>query len=165
MKRTLSTTALSLAAILLAGIASAQEGWVKYDAQEYGFSMLIPEGTKLAEREYGGGWGELRAEHEGVKLYALAKLGEWATPEQIEQVGVKLTGIPGSFWTTVSQGENKQGWTWYRTVQARGNGKVIVGDYGTGKRGSYLLILETTEADFKQYEPDYVKWYQSIRLH
>ncbi len=65
----------------------------------------------------------------------------------------------GRFW-----GENEAGWIWYRTVEATKNGKLILGDYGTGKKGSYLLLLETTDADYDEYKAEYLKWYQSIRL-
>jgi hypothetical protein len=133
--------------------------------KEYGFTMLMPGGTKYAEKEFPGGWGELWAEHEGVKFYGLAKLGEKATPEEIEKVGVQLTGIPSSSWTTINQGKNQAGWIWYKTVEATKDGKLILGDYGTGPKGSYLLILQTTESDFNEYNADYVKWYQSIQLN
>jgi hypothetical protein len=147
-----------------AGLVQGDEGWVKYEAKDYGFSMLIPEGTKLAEKEFGDGWGELWAEHEGVHLYALAKKGAQATPEEIEKVGVKLTGIPDSAWTQIKEGKNESGWIWYRTVTAKKGGKLIIGDYGVGKKASFLLILDTTEADYQENKADYAKWYESITL-
>ena len=52
------------------------EGWVTYRAEEYGFSMLVPEGTKFEEKEYEGGWGALYANYQGIKLWAVGKLGE-----------------------------------------------------------------------------------------
>jgi hypothetical protein len=163
----LRTTAVGLAILFAASLGGAQsgEGWESYVAKDYGFSMLVPEGTRFVEREFAGGWGELWAEHEGVKFYALAKLGEQATPEEIEKVGVQLTGIPNSAWKTINEGENQAGWIWFRTVEASQGGKLILGDYGTGKRGSYLLILETTESDYREYKADYEKWYASIRLN
>jgi hypothetical protein len=33
-----------------------------------------------------------------------------------------------------------------------------------GKRGNYLLYLETTVADYDEHKADYNKWYESIRL-
>jgi len=167
MKNMFRVMVIGLAMVAAASAVQAQEhdGWVKYESKKYGFSMMMPVGTKFVEREYEGGWGELWADSEGVKLYALAKLGEKATPEEIERVGVKLTGIPSSAWKTINKGENEAGWIWYRTVEASKNGKLILGDYGTGSKGSYLLILQTTEDDYDEYESDYEYWYQSIRLH
>ena len=124
----------------------------------------MPEGTLFVEKEFGGGWAELWAEYEGVKFYALVKLGEQATPEEIERVGVKLTGIPASYWEQINEGWDEAGWNWYRTVEASRDGVLIFGDYGTGRMGSYLLILQTTERDYHEYEADYETWYKSIRL-
>jgi len=146
-------------------VASADDddaGWVKYDAKEHGFSMLVPTGTKFTEKEYGGGWGELWAEHEGIKLYGLAKKNEVATADEIEKIGVKLTGIASSSWKTIYQGKNKGGWKWYKTVEASKNGKLVIADYGVGSKSSYLLVLITTEEDYQEYKADYVKWYESI---
>ena len=36
--------------------------------------------------------------------------------------------------------------------------------YGVGKRGNYLLYLETTPADYMASKIEYDKWYESIRL-
>ena len=165
MKQLLRGMAIGLALIAVASIGrAADDGWVKYEAKDYGFSMLVPEGTKFAEKEWGDGWGELHAESDGVHLYGLAKKGAPATPEEIEKVGVKLTGIPSSAWTQLKEGKNAGGWIWYRTVVASKGGKLIIGDYGAGKKASYLLILETTESDYKENKADYVKWYESIQI-
>jgi len=155
--------AFGIATLAGASLALAQ-GWVQYVAKEYGFSMLMPEGTRFVEKESKGGWGELWAQHEDVKFYGLAKLGEKASAEDIEKVGVRITGIPSSAWKTINKGENQGGWIWYRTVEARANGKLVLGDYGTGPKGSYMLLLETTDEDYNEYKADYVKWYQSIKL-
>jgi hypothetical protein len=157
-------TLVGLVMAALAVQASAQDGWVRYEAEDYGFSMLMPEGTRFVEKEFGDGWAELWAESEGVKFYALTKRGEQATPEEIERVGVKLTGIPADYWEQINEGENEAGWIWYRTVEASRNGVLVLGDYGTGRTGSYLLILQTTESDYAAYESDYETWYKSIRL-
>jgi hypothetical protein len=165
MKVLLRTIAFGLAVTVAPSLATAKEGWVKYEAKEYGFSMLIPEGTKFAEKSYTGGWNELFAEHDGVRLYALAKLGEKASPEDIEKVGVNLTGIPDSAWKTINKGENQGGWIWYRTVEAEKNGKLVIGDYGAATKGSYLILLETTESDYQENKDDYQTWYHSIQFH
>lgn len=165
MKRTWVVAALAVALLSGGAMARAEEdGWVKYEDKTFGFSMLMPEGTRYVEKETEGGWGELWAEYEGVKFYALAKLGEKATAEEIEKVGVKLTGIPSKAWKTINKGENEGGWIWYRTVEASDGKTLVIGDYGTGKKGSYLLVLVTTEKDYEEHKADYATWYQSIRL-
>ncbi len=167
MRTKLYTVLLAFVAIASVAVtqAWARERWVTYDAPNYGFSMLLPAGTKLIERQQYGGWGELWANYQGVKVFAMIKLGEQASRDEIEKVGVRITGIPGDYWTTIGSGRNVAGFNWYRTVKAVRNGKLFLGDYGTGKMGSYLLVLETTPSDFDHYNADYRKWYQSIRLH
>lgn len=152
--------------LLLAGLASVvlAGDWVSYKAPAYGFSMLIPAGTHPKESEYGDGWGGLQAHHEGAELYGLAKLGTQATPEEIERFAVKMLGIPSSEWETVDQGKVSNGWKWYRTVKASHGDVVLYGGYGTGAKGSYLLVLKTSEEDFGEHESDYQKWYRSIQL-
>ncbi len=78
---------------------------------------------------------------------------------------MNLTGIPASKWKTINKGKNEAGWIWYQTVEASSGGKLVVGDYGTGKKGSYLLILVTTEEDYQVHKSDYHTWYDSIRLN
>lgn len=144
--------------------AEAQSGWADYRAETYGFSMLVPEGTVLAESEGINGWARLVGRYDGVHLYALTKRGEQATAEEIEAVGIALTGIPESGWRMIDSGRNQGGWNWYRTVEASQGGRLIFGGYGTGPTGSYLLLLETTEADYNANRADYMAWYRSIRL-
>lgn len=155
--------------LLLVGVAGsvctqASERWVRYNAKAYGFSMLVPAGTRFVEKQYLGGWGELLARYEGVTIYGLAKKGAKATPEEIEKIGVKLTGIPSDSWTEIGRGENQAGWLWYRTVKASLGGTLVIGDYGVGRKSSYLLIIVTTASDYAEYESEYQKWYQSIQL-
>ncbi len=140
------------------------EGWKTYTAKEYGFSMLVPEGTEMKEKEWSDGWGGLYAEFEGVKLWGLAKLGEKATDEEIEKFAVKLVGVPSDKWTVIDSGKNKGGWIRYHTVKATKGSKLMFGGYGVGPKGSYLLYMETTTADFAENKADYEKWYASVVL-
>ena len=163
MKNAFASVVFGLVMVIASGSVVA-EGWGTYRADEYGFSMLMPAGTRFVEREYGGGWAELFAEHEGVKVYALTRLGEFATAEEIEALGIQLTGIPDHYWRLINEGANQNGWTWYRTVEASDGHTLVVGDYGTGTRGSYLIVLITSEADYRAYKSDYIDWYNSIRV-
>jgi uncharacterized protein YfiM (DUF2279 family) len=144
--------------------AAADDGWTRYRAPDYGFSMLVPAGTTMTEREWPGGWGGLYANHEGVELIAAALLGEQASAEEIEAFGVKVTKIAGDSWKLIDSGENAAGWTWYKTVKATSGGKVIYGGYGVSSKGSYLILLVTTAADFAAYQADYEHWYESVEL-
>ena len=149
------------AAELLSGCGEmAQDGrWARYDAPEYGFSMLIPEGASVEEKEEGS-WGALYATYQGVEVLGYARLGE---PEEIEAFGVKETGISADRWEQIDSGEG-DGWKWYRTVQATSGDKTVFGGYGVGPKGSYLILLRTTPADFEAHRADYAEWYESVEL-
>lgn len=144
--------------------AAASDDWVRYSSSEYGFSMLVPTGTVFEEVEYGYGWGTLVADYYGVALYAIGKLGEQASPEEIERHGVRSTGVPARYWQKIDEGTNSNGWVWYRTVRAHYNNELLFGGYGVGNRGSYMLVLVTTADDFENNKADFIKWYHSIRL-
>jgi hypothetical protein len=139
--------------------------WKPYEAKSYGFSMLVPAGVQVREREWGGGWGGLNANYEGVKLYGLAKLGAQASDADIEAFAVKTIGIPASQWTQVDAGTNQRGWNRYKAFRAVRGNQLFYGGYGVGPQGNYLLYLETTVQDYEAHKADYLHWYQSIRLN
>ncbi len=147
----------------IAAPAGAGE-WTVYESSEYGFTMLVPKETNFQEKEYEGGWGCLSADYQGIKLYAIGKLGPAAAPEEIEKFGVKVTGVPAKKWEEIDHGKNQAGWKWYCTVKALDGEKILFGGYGTGPKGSYMLVLKTTKKDYEENYGDYVKWYESIRL-
>ena len=149
-------------ALTLHSTAMAQE-WQRFSADDYGFAMLVPSGTTMKTEEFGGGWGGLVGESQGTTVIGIAKLGTEEKPADIEAFGVEVTKIAADRWTLIDEGSGK-GWKWYRTVSAADGGKQIFGGYGTGPRGSYLLILVTTPDDFKAYRADFDTWYQSIEL-
>src|SRR4051812_27467720 len=78
--------------------------WKTYEAKGYGYSMLVPEGTKMTSKELGGGWGQLWGNSDGVKLYGMAKLGKKESNEEIEKYAVKTIGIPASEWKLIDAG-------------------------------------------------------------
>jgi hypothetical protein len=152
------------ALIALLAQSAAASDWKHYDAPSYGFSMLVPAGVAVREREWGGGWGGINANHEGVKLFGLAKLGAQATDAEIEAFAVRTIGIPAGAWTMIDAGTNQRGWGRYKTFRATSGGRLYFGGYGVGPKGNYLLYLETTPADYNDHQSDYNKWYESIRL-
>jgi hypothetical protein len=146
---------------LVAQYAAAD--WKYYQAKDYGFSMLVPEGTRMSSRELGGGWGSLSGVSEGVKLYGMAKLGAKESDAEIEKFAVRTIGIPAAEWKQIDSGKGR-GWERYKTFEAVRGGKLYFGGYGVGPKGNYLLYLETTVADYNAHKADYMKWYESIRL-
>ncbi|MBI2901845.1 MAG: hypothetical protein HYY17_16795 [Planctomycetes bacterium] len=139
----------------------AGKGWTVYECEKYAFSMLAPQGTKFAEKEFEGGWGLLAAKHEGVQLWGLAKLGHDYSHDDIAKLGIKLTGIAADHWKEIDAGENKLGWKWYRVFAASDGEDLVFGGYGVGSKAGYLLVLKTTVKDFEKHEKDYMKWYRS----
>jgi hypothetical protein len=155
---------LASAMLVVLTQAALASDWKQYDARSYGFSMLVPSGVQVREREWGGGWGGLNADFEGVKLYGLAKLGAKATNAEIEAFAVRTIGIPASEWTQVDAGTNQRGWERYKVFRATRGAKLYYGGYGVGPKGNYLLYLETTSDDYNAHKADYHHWYESIRL-
>ena len=160
----MKTSWLIAAALLLsAGVAAASE-WTQYEAKAYGFSMLIPVGAAVRERESAGGWGGMYASFEGVKVYGLARLGTKESDTDIERFAVQVIGIPASQWTMIDAGANQNGWGRYRTFRAASGQKLYFGGYGVGAKGNYLMYLETTVSDYNEHKADFTRWYESIRL-
>ncbi|HXF77560.1 MAG TPA: hypothetical protein VN598_01745 [Usitatibacter sp.] len=164
MRNLLPASKLAAAALLCAASQLATADWTKYDAPTYGYSMLVPEGTKMTSRELGGGWGQLWGNSDGVKLYGLAKLGAKESDADIEKYAVKVIGIPASKWKMVDSGSGR-GFERYRTFEAVSGDKLYFGGYGVGRQGNYLLYLETTVEDYDHHKADYRKWYDSIRVY
>lgn len=162
-RRLLLPAAAALAACLWASPLPAQE-WKTYESDAFGFSMLVPSDASVKEKEWEGGWGGLTVRHEGVTLWGLAKLGTKYSAEEIEAYGVRVTGIPAASWKVVDKGQGDSGWIWYRTVEAVSGGVLVFGGYGVGPKGSYLLVMKTTTADYEKYRSDYRTWYDSVRL-
>lgn len=148
---------------LFAQLATAAD-WRTYQVPSYGFAMLVPAGTAVKEQEWGGGWGGLQAQSDGVKLYGRAKLGAQATDAEIEKYAVQVIGIPAAEWKRVDSGTNQNGWARYRVFEAVRGSRLFFGAYGVGPQGNYLLYLETTVADYNAHKTDYRTWYDSIRL-
>jgi hypothetical protein len=155
---------LSCALLLIASQVAAAD-WKVYQAPTYGFTMLVPEGVAVKEREWGGGWGGLWAEFEGVKLYGLAKKGAKESDAEIEKFAVRTIGIPSAQWKMIDSGRDQNGWERYRAFEAVSGNKLYFGGYGVGPRGNYLLYLETTVSDYNAHKADYRKWNDSIRLN
>jgi hypothetical protein len=154
-----------LACALLIGMTqvAVAADWAYYEAKKYGFSMLVPTGTRISEKEWGGGWGELWAEYEGVKLRGLAKLGAKESDADIERFAVRTIGIPANEWKMIDSGRGR-GWERYRTFEAVRGNNLYFGGYGVGPKGNYLLFLQTTVSDYNDHKSDYIKWYESVRL-
>ena len=153
-----------IAGALLCAVAQfAAADWKYYEAKNYGFSMLVPEGTKMTSRELGGGWGQLWGNSEGVKLYGMAKLGAKESDADIEKFALKTIGISANEWKMIDSG-SARGFERYKTFEAVRGPKLYFGGYGVGKKGNYLLYLETTVGDYNEHKADYKKWYESIRL-
>jgi hypothetical protein len=164
--RKVKLQSMALLGVLAIASAVLAAEWHEYKSEKYGFSMKVPPGTEFTEKEAHDGWGFLHAQAEGgPEFFALAKLGEQAKPEEIEAVGVALSGIDAKHWKQIDKGEKKNGWTWWQTHEASDGHNLVFAGYGTGAKGSYLCFLKTTEADYKEHKAKYKEWYESVQLH
>ena len=148
---------------LLGSVAHARP-WVQYKSDKYGFSMLVPKGTRFVDKEWKKGWAGVRANYWGVRLYGITHKGKQHTPGQIELFGVLVTGVPFKRWKVIDKGKNKRGWNWYKVARATDGKRVALAGYGTGKKGSYLLVLVTTVKSFRRHRAAYRKWARSVTL-
>ena len=75
--------------------------------------------------------------------------------------------VPAAGWRKVDQGRNAAGWKWWHTYEARNDaaGRVLYTVLGTGRRGSYILFLDTSQADFTRHRALYKQWYDSLTLY
>jgi hypothetical protein len=163
LNKTLLRLAVGICLGLVIQIAGASD-WKTYKATKYGFSMLVPNGVKIAEREWPGGWGGFTAESEGVKLTAQAKLGAQESDAAIEKYAVGVTSVPAAAWRKIDSGTNQNGWTRFRAFEAKQGNTLHFGGYGVGKKGNYLFFMQTTVSDYNANKAEYQKWYDSLRL-
>lgn len=151
----------------LALAASAQaQNWSVFKSDRFGFAMLVPPGTRWEARDFGNGWGGMHTRSGVVEFVGIVRMGHYDSAAEMEQAAVKLTKIPASEWSPEDRGSNANGWKWWRTYNARvGKDRIIFAVIGTGKRGSYVLFLETTREDFTANRPLYRQWYQALTLY
>lgn len=162
MKRTLAITLV----MTLLSVSAAAAAWVEMRDDTYGFSMLMPKGTRSVGREFGGGWGGGYAKYGVTEFFGIAKLGVFAKPAEIEAFAIEASGIPGPMWTKLDEGKNNpNGWKWYRSYRANSDTHVVFAVLGTGPRGSYTIFLKTTVADFQTGQAAYEKWYNNLRVY
>src|SRR5258706_11027119 len=127
---------LAFVLVFAAVVLVAQDGWVKYSSSKYGFSMLVPEGTKMSDKEFGGGWAGAYGAHDGVEFVGIAKMGK-EDEKDIIDFGIKYTGIPEAHWTKVDQGRG------YKVYEAEDGDHTILAAVGVGSKASFLLFLKT----------------------
>jgi hypothetical protein len=153
-----------IAVMLFSGLALAQN-WSVFKSDKFGFAMLVAPGTEWAAKDFGKGWGGIAAKKGVVEFAGIAKLKTFAPAPELEKDVILITGIPAGNWKKVDEGTNKAGWKWWRSYEARGNGKVLLTVIGNGPRGSYILFLGTTEADLAKNRPLYKQWYNTLTVY
>ena len=139
--------------------------WKTYRSDDYGFSMLIPSGAEPVGKDLGGGWGHVQVNvGSGIEIHAVGQLGSAASPDEIEAFAIDFTGIPANEWTKKDEGKGKNGWTWFRTYEARQGSSLFYVVLGTGPRGNYLAGVKTSVADFAASGALYLEWYGSLSV-
>jgi len=155
-----------LLALCVAATAAAQ-GWSVFKSDRFGFAMLVAPGTRWVARDYGNGWGGIGAQKGVLEFVAIVKLGYQAPPKELGDSAILLTGVPAAGWRKVDEGKGASGWNWWQTYEARNNasGRLLFTVLGTGRRGSYILFLGTSQADFAAHRGLYDQWYRSLTLY
>lgn len=163
MRRILVSLLLCLA---FAANASAQ-GWSIFKSDRFGFAILVAPGTKWEARDFGNGWGGIHAKKGILEFTAIVRLGYLATPKELGDFAIAGTKIPAAAWRKTDEGRNTNGWNWWQTYEARSSsmGKMCFTVLGTGRRGSYILALDTSQTDFAAHKGLYDQWYRSLTLY
>jgi hypothetical protein len=158
-----------LLVVSILGVASIAwaAGWSVFKSDRFGFAMLLAPGMTWEARDFGSGWGGIAARKNEVAFLAIVKLGYAAPPRELGDAAIALTRVPAAGWRKVDEGKGQAGWKWWQTYEARNSatGRVLFTVLGTGPRGSYILCIETSEADFKASNALYQKWYRSLTLY
>lgn len=158
---------VSLAVALLSAGTAAADGWQVFKSDRFGFAMLVAPGTAWVAQDFGDGWGGMRAQKGVLAFVGIVRLDRFASPAELERSAITVTKVPAGAWRKTDEGRNANGWKWWRTYRASLTAKerVIFAVLGTGKRGSYMLLLETSESDFAAHEALYEQWYRSLTLY
>jgi hypothetical protein len=144
MRKLLTTLTLAVT-LAFVPTASAADGWDTFHNEEFGFSMPVPDGMTLKGLRLGK-WGGLHGRVDGAEVWAIGRLGEQVPRETIEAFGVGITKVPGKYWLVVDSKEKTGGWTWFRVAVATNGKDVLWAKYGTGPKGSYLVVVKSTLA-------------------
>ena len=165
MRRLMMPALLSL--VLGLALPAQAQNWSIFKSDRFGFAMLVAPGTKWVARDFGQGWGGIRAQVGVLEFAAIVKLGYFAPPKELGDAAVKLSGIPGSAWSKTDEGKRVAGWNWWQTYRVRNDaaGRVLFTVLGTGKRGSYILFLSTSQADLAAHSALYDQWYRNLTLY
>lgn len=163
MRRLVLSTALAL----VFALPVQAQNWSIFKSDRFGFAMLVAPGTKWVARDFGQGWGGIRAQVGVLEFVAIVKLGYFAPPKELGAAAVTLTGVPAKAWSKNDEGKNANGWNWWQTYQVRNDmaGRILFTVLGTGKRGSYVLFLGTSQADYTANAALYRQWYNSLTLY
>lgn len=158
---------LLVVSCLAAAGAAAAADWSVFKSDRFGFAMLLAPGMRWEARDFGSGWGGIAARKNEVMFLAIVKLGYEAPPRELGEAAITLTRVPAAGWRKVEEGKNQAGWKWWQTYEARNSatGRVLFTVLGTGRRGSYILCIETSASDFKARNAAYQKWYRSLTLY
>jgi len=162
MKRVLFT--MTALICLMGFVAAANADWRVEKSDEYGIGMLVPSDMKMAAKadgKWAGFYGKLGV----VEIFGLVNKGTFSKDEEIGEFAIKISGVPANAWKEVDKGQNAAGWKWWRTFQATDGKNLVYALYGHGPKGSYLIFLSTTVADYTANKAAYLKWYNSITLY
>jgi hypothetical protein len=158
---------VSLVACLAVAAAASAADWSVFKSDRFGFAMLLAPGMQWEARDFGSGWGGVAARKNEVAFLAIVKLGYEAPPRELGEAAITLTRVPAAAWRKVDEGKGQAGWKWWQTYEARNSatGRVLFTVLGTGRRGSYILCIETSASDFEAQNAAYQKWYRSLTLY
>ena len=139
--------------------------WKEWKNDKFGIKMTVPKNMVLAGKEYKDGWGGLYGKLGFVEMFVIGKLDATHTLEEMQTFGIVVSGVKAKHWKKIDEGEKKNGWKWYKTYKANGPVRALFAILAQSEKGSFIIFLRTTHANFLKHLKSYETWYKSIKAY
>ncbi|MFH1437848.1 MAG: hypothetical protein ABIJ56_19220 [Pseudomonadota bacterium] len=143
----------------------AEVEWKEWKNDKFGIKMTVPKNMALAGKEYDGGWGGLYGKLGVVEMFVIGKLDATHTLEEMQTFCIVVSGVKAKFWKKIDEGEKKNGWKWHKTYEANGPARALFAILAQSEKGSFIIFLRTTHANFLKHIKSYETWYKSIKAY
>lgn len=154
-----------LAALVIAFSGIALAAWTEFKSDDFGFTMLAPEGVKPEAHDYGHGWGGVHfAAGEHTEVLAIAHKGADVGPDAVREFAVEAAEVAADHWTKGESGKDVDGFKWIESWTASDDKHFVVAVLGAGPKGNYVIFVTSTHAEYDAAKADFEKFFKSIKV-